>query len=115
MASGNPPNSAAMRGHHDGAEAQQAGLIDGLDRRQALVALGLQREVDHHDGVLLHDADEQDDADERDDAQVGSGEQQRKNGAYAGRGQRGENGERMDQALVEDAEHDIDGNQRGEE
>ena len=28
---------------------------------EPLVALGLEREVDHHDRVLLHDADEQDD------------------------------------------------------
>ena len=27
-------------------------------------AFGVEREVDHHDGVLLHDADQQDDADE---------------------------------------------------
>ena len=37
--------------------------------RLALVAFGLEGEIDHHDGVLLDDADEQDDADERDDAE----------------------------------------------
>ncbi len=37
------------------------------------LALGLEGEVDHHDGVLLHDADEQDDADEGDDGQLGAG------------------------------------------
>ena len=50
--------------HHDRPEAQQAGLIDRLARRLALVALGLEREVDHHDGVLLDDADQQNDADD---------------------------------------------------
>ena len=114
MASGNAAEHRGHRGHHDGAEAQQARLIDGLDRRQALLALGLQGKVDHHDGILLHDADEQDDADQRDDAQFGSGEQQRQNGAHAGRGQRGENRQRVDQALIENAEHDVDGDQRGQ-
>src|SRR6185437_3297884 len=55
-----------QRGHQDGAEAQQAGLVDGLPRRFAVLALGLEREVNHHDGVLLHNADEQDEADEGD-------------------------------------------------
>ena len=57
-------------GHHDGAEAQQAGLIDGVDRRHMLHAFGFKREIDHHDGVLLHDADQQHDADQRNDAEV---------------------------------------------
>ena len=34
------------------------------------LALGLEREVDHHDRVLLHDAHQQHDADERDERQV---------------------------------------------
>src|SRR5690349_3333584 len=42
-------------GHHDRPEAGQPGLVDRLLRRQA-AALRLDREVDHHDGVLLHDA-----------------------------------------------------------
>ena len=78
-------------------------------------ALGLQGEVDHHDGVLLHDADEQDDADQRDDAEVGSGDEQGEDGADAGGGQRGENRERVDEALVEDAEDDVDGDERRED
>ena len=84
-------------------------------RRQALVALGLQGKVDHHDGVLLHDADQQHDADQRDDAEVGSSEQQRQNRADAGRGQRGENRQRMNQAFIQNAEHDVDRDQRGQD
>ena len=61
------------RGHHDGAEPQQARLVNGFLRRQAFRALGVQREVDHHDGVLLHDADEQDDADQRNQREVVAG------------------------------------------
>src|ERR1017187_5990992 len=57
-------------GHHDGTEAQQARLVNRIHRRHAFLALGVQGEIDHHDSVLLHDADEQDDADQRDDAEI---------------------------------------------
>ena len=40
-------------------------------------------------------------------------EQQRQHGADAGRGQGGDDGQRMHQALVQDAQHDVDGQQRG--
>ena len=33
-------------------------------------ALAFEREVDHHDAVLFHDADEEDDADDGDHAEV---------------------------------------------
>ncbi len=39
--------------------------------RKPFRALGLEREVDHHDRVLLDDADQQDDADQGDDAELG--------------------------------------------
>ena len=73
-----PPPSASGKSaeqrrhgrHDDGPEAQQAGLEDRLFRGLAFFPLRLQRKVDHHDGVLLHDADEQDDADERNDAEL---------------------------------------------
>src|SRR6185437_3696923 len=57
------------RRHHDRPEAQQAGLPDRLDRRHPL-PFGGDGEIDHHDAVLLDDADEEDDADERDDAEI---------------------------------------------
>ena len=82
------------RGHHDRPEAQQAGLVDRLVRGLALRPLRLQREVDHHDGVLLHDADQQNDADHRDDGELGLEEQQRQQRAHAGRRQRRENRDR---------------------
>jgi len=69
-ASGRPPPIRREGRHHDRPEAQQAGLVDRLERALALLALGLQREVDHHDGVLLDDADQQDDADQGDDAEI---------------------------------------------
>src|SRR6185437_1873252 len=47
------------RGHHNGTETQQAGLIDGIGGVLAMLALGFQREINHHDAVFLHDADKQ--------------------------------------------------------
>src|SRR6266849_1240081 len=102
-------------GHHDGTEAEQASLEDGLMRRQALGALGIQGEVDHHDGILLDDANEQDDADEGDDAEVDAAEEEREDGADTGGGQGGEDGDGVDVALVEDAEDDVHGDEGGED
>ena len=56
------------RRHHDGTEAHQAGLIDRFARRQPLLAFRVEREVDHHDGVLFDDADEQQHADQGEQA-----------------------------------------------
>ena len=78
----------------------------------AFVAFGLNGEIDHQDGVLLDDADQQDDADQGDDAQLGVEDQQRQQGAHAGRRQRGENRDRVDVVLVENSQHDVDGDQR---
>jgi len=33
------------------------------------MALGLEREIDHHDRILFHDADEKNDSDDRHDGQ----------------------------------------------
>src|SRR6266849_820165 len=49
-------------GHHDGTETQQASLKDGFFRGLMFHALGFEREVDHHDGVLLHDSNQKNDA-----------------------------------------------------
>src|SRR5258706_7932206 len=97
--------------HHDGAETKQASFVDGIERRLPFLALGLQCEVDHHDGVFLDDADEQDDADQRDDAEFRVAEKQRENRPDARRRERGENRDRMNVAFVENAENDVDGNQ----
>ena len=113
-ASGRAPSSAASVVIMIGPEAQQARL-EMASRGSGPRALGLEREVDHHDRVLLHDADEQDDADQRDDLRLRPEEQQRQQGADAGRGQRREDRERVDVALVEHAEHDVDRDQRGQD
>src|SRR5262245_35730491 len=50
-------------GNLDRAEANRSGRVEGLLRRQAVLSLRLDREVNNHDRVLLHDADQHDDAD----------------------------------------------------
>jgi hypothetical protein len=96
-------------------QAQQARLDDGVGRRRASFALCLEREVDHHDRVLLDDADQQDDADQRHHVQLRAGEQQGQEGADAGRRQGREDGDRVDVALVEHAQDEVDGDQRGQD
>ena len=81
----------------------------------ALVAFGLEREVDHHDRVLLDDADQEDDADDRDDVEIMAGDDQRQQRAHARRRQGRENGDRVDEALIEHAQHDIDRDDGGQD
>jgi hypothetical protein len=65
------------RRHHDRTESEECRLMDGLPWRKSLTAPSCKREVNHDDGVLLHDADEQDETDERNDREVRSGDHQR--------------------------------------
>ena len=98
--------------HHDGTEAHQAGLIDRLARGKPAVAFRLEREIDHHDGVLLDDADEEQDADEGEEREGRVRDDEGENRADARRRQRRQDCQRMDVALVEHAQHDIDGDDR---
>src|SRR6185437_8637344 len=100
-------------GHHDRAEAQHAGLEDRVVGAQAACAFGIDGEVDHHDGVLLDDADQQNDANGADDVELGVEQHQRQERADAGRGQGGEYRDRVDVALVEDTQQNVDGGDRG--
>ena len=74
-------------GHQDGPEAQDGGLVDRLGGIEPIVAFALQRHVDHHDGVLLDDADQQQHADHGDDAELHVGDLERQQRADAGRRQ----------------------------
>ena len=87
-------------------------MINSFIRKFALVALSFERKVDHHDGVLLHDADEQDDADKSHDTEFHAEEQQREDRTDGSRRQSREDRERMNITLVQHAEHDIDGDER---
>ena len=77
------------------------------------MTLALKREVDHHDGVLLDDADQHDEPDDRHHRQVEPKQLQRQQRADGGGRQAEQDREGVDEALVEDAEHDIHGEQRG--
>ena len=70
MASGTAPNSAASVVIRIGRKRSRQARWIAVLRVEPLDALGLEREVDHHDRVLLDDAEQQHDADERDDAEV---------------------------------------------
>ena len=67
--------------HHDRPESEHAGRKDGFIRRHSFVPLRGNGKVDHHDAVLLHDADQQDNADDGDQAQIGAADQHGRNGS----------------------------------
>ena len=110
-ASGQGAEHGGERGHENRAEAQQAGFEDGVARALAFVALGSQGEIDDQDAVLLHQADQQDDADHGNDAEVRVREHEGQQRAHARRREGGKNGDGMDVAFVQDAEHEVDGRQ----
>ena len=67
-ASGSAPNSAASVVIMIGRKRSRQACTIASRGDMPCVALGLEREVDHHDRVLLHDAHQQHDADQRDRA-----------------------------------------------
>ena len=90
-------------------------MHDRVRRCPALGALRLQREVDHHDRVFLHETDEQHDAHERVDAEVDVEDKQREQRAKCRKRQPRKNRDRMNKTLVQDAQHDIDHENRDHE
>src|SRR5579859_6256665 len=103
------------RGHHDRTETQEAGFVDGIERGFAFDSFGFKCEVNHHDGVFLDDANQEDDANERDNTEFRAAEEKGGNGADAGGRQRGKNRDGVDEAFVKDAEDDINGDESGED
>ena len=95
------------RGHHDRAEADQAALEDRLHGRLAFLPLRAEREIDLHDRVLLHDADQHDQPHERVDVQLDLEQVQGQQRAEARRGQAGEDRDGVDVALVQNSQHDV--------
>jgi hypothetical protein len=76
--------------------------------------LGFEGEVDHHNCILFHDADQQDDSDERYHGEIVAGKLQSQNRAYAGGRQRGENRDGMNVALIQYSQNDINRDNGGE-
>jgi len=92
--SGSAPSSGRQGRHQDRAKAQQAGLVDGFARTLAFLAFSVERKVDHHDGVLFDDADQQDDADDAMMPRSVCESISASSAPTAGRGQRGQNRDR---------------------
>ena len=110
--SGSAPSSAASVVIRIGRKRSMQASKIACSGVEPAVALGLEREVDHDDAVLLHDADQEDDPDEGDQRQLGPEHLQRQQRAEAGRRQRRDDRQRVREALVQHAEHDIDREQR---
>ena len=79
-----------------------------------MLSFSLHRKVHHHNSILLDNADQQDDADDCDNAEVLLEENEGQQCAHARRRQRGENRDGVNEALVQDAEHNINRCQRGQ-
>ena len=56
--------------HHDRPESKHGRLIDRIFGAHSMIPFRIEREIDHHDGILLDDADQQNDSDERNDAKL---------------------------------------------
>ena len=105
---GNGAEEGGHGGHHDRAETLEASLVDGFGGSGSGGAFGVEGEVDDHDGVLFHDADEQDDAEEGIEVEVLPAKKQGEERSDGGGGQAGKNGDGVDEALIEHAEDEID-------
>lgn len=101
-------------GHEDGAEADEAGLDDGILGRFTLFN-GFIGKVDHEDAVFKDDADEEDEADEGIDREGLIEEVEGEEASEEGWGQGAHDGDGVDQILVEDAEDDVDHEEGDEE
>ena len=99
--------------HQNRSQAQQRGAVNALLRIEPFAALQLQREVDHHDGVLHHDTDQQEQPQHGDQTQTLAAELERQQRTQPGRRQGRENGQRMQRTLVEHTEHQIHRQQHG--
>ena len=113
IASGSAPNNAASVVIMIGRKRRSQACTIASVGNMPLVPLRLEREIDHHDRVLLDDAHQQHDADQRDERQILPEQHQRQR---ARRRRPKGSVERivigMDEALVEHAEHDVDRHHR---
>ncbi len=101
------------RRHQDWPEALKTGLPNGVLTAEPLAAFRIERKIDEHDPVLLHDADQQDNADQRNDGQPLAGRVQSEERAKDGCRQRGKDSERVNEVLIQNAQHEINSNKRG--
>src|SRR5581483_3121830 len=102
-------------GHHDGTEANQSTLVNGFLRALTFVALSVEREVDHHDGVLFHDTDQHDDSHEGVQVQFLVEDEQGEQCADTGRRQAGKNRDGVHKAFVKNSQDDVDHKDGGDQ
>src|SRR6185437_15614303 len=88
---------------------------DRVRRRLVLVPLCFDREVDHHDSVLLHYTHEQNQSDEPVHVERQVEDVQRQQRPEGGERQAGQNRERMDETLVQNSKHHVDHEDRQDE
>jgi len=101
-------------GHHDGPKAQQACLKNGLGRRFTSLAFSLKRKIDNHDAVFLHDADQQDDSNDGHYGEILVANDKCEQRTDSCRRQGGQNRDRVNETLIENAQNDVNGDQRRE-
>ena len=92
-----------------------ASKIACFRRAPARARVPLQREVDHHDGVLLDDADQHDHADKGVERQRQADQIQRQQRAHRRRRQARQDGQRVDEAFIQNAQDDVDHDDRHEQ
>ena len=82
--------------------------MNGFLGALSFCALGVQGEVNHHDGILLDNADQHDDAHEGVEIQLLVEEAKSQERSDAGGRQTGKNGQRMNKALIQNSKNDVD-------
>ncbi len=95
-------------GHEDGTETKQAGFVNRFNWGKAFQRFRLNGEVNHKDGVFLDDADEKDDANVGDDGEFRLEEHEGEESADSGGRNCGEDGDWMNETLVQDSENNVD-------
>src|SRR5665213_1296394 len=98
-------------GHHNRTKTKQTGLINRVHGVLPFIALRLQRKIDHHDAVLLDDADEKNNANERNHAQILVKQHQSQNRPDAGGRKSGKNGDGVNITFIENTQNNINRNQ----
>ena len=97
---GQRPKKGGHGCHDDWKKAQSRRLKDRFSCGQTPSALSIQSEIDHHDGVLHHDADNQYTADGGNEREIRMGKQKRKKRSKRRGGKRRQNCQRVSEAFV---------------
>src|SRR5580704_11057076 len=102
------------RRHHDRSETQDTSIKNRFDGLLPLASFNLKRHVDHHDGVLFHQTNEQNDSNRPNHIQLIVRQKQRQKCPYARRWQCRQYCDGVNITFVQHAEHDVNRNQGGQ-